>query len=318
MEKITLEELSNEWLLSREKFVKESTYSIYCTHVGNHIVPQFGNLICQDITSDGIQNRINTWLSRNEQNQLSEKTIKDIITILKSILKYGVKKMYIPNTDFDFKIPNSMIKIKRKKIVTYTLKEQKIIYDAVSQNISYKNLGILFCLYTGIRIGEVCALKWKDIDFTNNVVYISKTLQRIYIRIPENDMINKGYSKITITSPKTISVERIIPISSELINIVEMVKPEDLDTYFLTGTTKFIEPRTYRNYYKKFITSLDINVLKFHSLRHSFATRCIEAGADYKTVSELLGHTSVNITMNLYVHPSIEQKRKCIEMVSLH
>ena len=151
-------------------------------------------------------------------------------------------------------------------------------------------------LYTGIRIGEICALKWKDINFKNNTIIINKTLQRIYIKEQ-----NKNTSKIIISSPKT----------KYLLNI----KTDDND-YIIKGTIKYIETRSYRTYFNKLLNKLNIRKVNFHVLRHTFATNCIIAGIDCKTVSELLGHSSVNITLNLYVHPKIEEKMKCINIIS--
>ena len=165
-------------------------------------------------------------------------------------------------------------------------------------------------LYTGIRIGEICALKWKDINFKNNTIIINKTLQRIYIKEQ-----NKNTSKIIISSPKTKNGMREIPISKQITKYLLNIKTDDND-YIITGTIKYIEPRSYRTYFNKLLNKLNIRKVNFHVLRNTFATNCIIAGIDCKTVSELLGHSSVNITLNLYVHPKIEEKMKCINIIS--
>lgn len=166
-------------------------------------------------------------------------------------------------------------------------------------------------MYTGLRIGEICALKWNDIDFDNKILIVNKTIQRIFIKNIEN----KSHSKILITSPKSKSSNREIPLSNSIYNILKLHIPKDTNTYFITGNQKYIEPRTYRSYYDRFIKNIGIEHINFHALRHTFATRLIESGVDYKTVSELLGHSSVNITLSMYIHPHMEQKRKAVECI---
>ena len=188
--------------------------------------------------------------------------------------------------------------------------EQNKLTNYVLNNLTSRNIGILLSLYSGIRIGELCALQWKDIDFKNNKLIISKTVQRIYIKDKD-----KNISKVIITSPKTKNANREIPINKDFIEILKKIK-SDNDYYILSNNEKYIEPRTYRKYFNKALKENKIKHFNFHSLRHTFATNCITLGCDYKTVSELLGHANVNITLNLYVHPRYSQKKKCIDLVS--
>lgn len=303
MKTITFKEVCSEWLHRKEQYIRESTYSTYYSHLENHIYPSLGSTECGLLTEADLQNAVTGWAG-----ELSEKSVKDIVMILKACIKYANKCGYINLKDMDIRYPS---KKNYKKIKTYSAYEQRRIIRAVEADLNYKSLGILITLYTGIRIGELCALKWCDIDFKNNTVYITKTLQRLYFK----DDNGNGYTKITITAPKTLSSIREIPLSSVIMNIIRKLRLKSGDAYVLTGNCKFIEPRTYRNYYNKFVEELGIRCLNFHSLRHTFATVCIESGADYKTVSELLGHSTVNMTLNLYVHPSMEQKRRCVEMI---
>lgn len=167
------------------------------------------------------------------------------------------------------------------------------------------------CLTTGMRIGEICGLKWGDIDLEKGVIKVRRTIQRIYI---VNQSIR--YTKIISDTPKTKNSIRDIPISSELSKTIKSLKKLVNDNYYVvTNDEKPTEPRTYRNYYKRFMKKLGINELKFHGLRHSFATRCIESKCDYKTVSVILGHSNISTTLNLYVHPNLEQKKKCIDQM---
>lgn len=172
-------------------------------------------------------------------------------------------------------------------------------------NLNNKNIGILICLFAGIRIGEVCALKWEDINLNDGLISINKTIQRIFAKNKNN-----SYSKIIISSPKTKNTNRLIPINKNFTKILKSLK-SDNENYILTGTNKYIEPRVYRNYFNNVLNTLKIKHFNFHSLRHTFATNCISLGVDYKTVSELLVHSNVNMTLDLYVHTSLSQKQKC-------
>lgn len=172
-------------------------------------------------------------------------------------------------------------------------------------NFDFKNLGLLICLYTGIRIGEVSAIRWSDIDIDNNTLSIGRTLQRIYL---------DGKTSIIEETCKTNKSIRTVPLCRVLIKFIKPLKRiVNSDFYVISNTEKPIEPRTYRIYYKKILGKLNLRIIKFHSTRHSFATRLIESKADVKTVSSILGHSNIATTLNLYVHPNNEQKKQSIE-----
>lgn len=169
-------------------------------------------------------------------------------------------------------------------------------------------VGNYISLSTGLRIGEICALKWSDINVADGTITVSRTIERIYIIEGE-----KKHTELVINTPKTKNSCREIPMSKELLSMIKPLKKVvNEDFYVLTNDERPTEPRTYRNYYNGLMAKLDIPKLKYHGLRHSFATRCIEAGCDYKTVSVLLGHSNISTTLNLYVHPNMEQKKRCI------
>ena len=189
---------------------------------------------------------------------------------------------------------------------------QKRIMNYVQENFTFRNLGVYICLSTGIRIGEICALTWDDIDTENGIIAVRKTIQRIYII--EN---GSRHTELLLDTPKTKNSIRDIPMTKDLLKMLKPLKKIMNPNFFiLTNDAKPTEPRTYRNYYKKMMQALNIPELKFHGLRHSFATRCIESNCDYKTVSVILGHSNISTTLNLYVHPNLEQKKKCIEQMA--
>ena len=298
------------WLIEKKDYIKESTYANYSNNIFNHIIPKLGNYTLNEINHKIIQDfllELSKSGRKDNTGGLSEKTIKDITIIVKGSIKKGINECKIKHIELSFNYPKDN---KEKSIYILTKREQNKITNYVLDNINTKNIGFLISLYSGIRIGELCALQWKDIDFKNNKLMISKTIQRVYIKDKD-----KSISKVIITTPKTKNANREIPINKDFLEIIKSLKT-DKDNYILSNSDKYIEPRTYRKYFNKILKELKIKHFNFHSLRHTFATNCISLGCDYKTVSELLGHANVNITLNLYVHPRYSQKKKCIDLVS--
>ena len=297
------------WLLEKKDYIKESTYANYSNNIFNHIIPKLGNYYLNELNHKVIQDFL-LELSKNGRKDnnggLAEKTIKDITIIIKGSIKKGINEDKIKHIELTFNYPKDN---KENKLYVLTKREQNKITNYVLENINSRNIGLLISLYSGIRIGELCALRWEDVDFKKNCLTINKTIQRVYIKDKD-----KNISKVIITTPKTKNANREIPINKDFLEILKKVKT-DKKNYILTGNEKYIEPRTYRKYFNKILDELKIKHFNFHSLRHTFATNCISLGVDYKTVSELLGHANVNITLNLYVHPRYSQKKKCIDLV---
>lgn len=311
MKGILFEEWAKEWLAKKKFYVKESTYANYLITMVNHLIPTFQGKKVEDMTTRVIQEAVLYWSEKGRLNQkggLSIKTIKDMVIILKMCLKD-----YEIEFDAELKIRAIEFPITQKIYdqVTLSQDEREYLIKIINKDLRCETLGYAISLYTGIRIGELCALRWEDVDMRYRIIRINKTLQRIYLKSNEE----KGKTKVVITTPKSIKAIREIPISDALYNLLEKMKCEDKKAYLLTGSRKYIEPRLYGRHYKKFLQDYHMEEIKFHGLRHTFATGCIEAGADYKVVSELLGHASVNLTLNLYVHPRMEDKRRCVELI---
>lgn len=298
----TFEEIVVLWQADKKQYVKRSTYSAYSLLIHNHLIPAFSSM--DDISETIIQNFVFTKLEQG----LGQKSIKDILIVLKMILRFAVKRGYMDHREIDIKFPTER---ERQEVEVLSRSNQKLIMEYIQKNFSFMNLGIYICLCAGLRIGEVCALVWDDIDIENGVIKIFKTIQRIYVLDGE-----KKHTEIIIDSPKSKNSIREIPIAKDLQKMVKPFKKiVNGSFYILTNSSKPTEPRTYRNYYKSLMNQLNMPKLKFHGLRHSFATRCIESHCDYKTVSVLLGHSNISTTLNLYVHPNMEQKKKCVEQM---
>ena len=298
---MNFKDISTLWKEEKRKFVKLSTISAYAVILENHLLPTFGNKVIV-ITEQEVQQFVLLKLDAG----LSQKTVKDFLIVLKMIYRYGVKINEFQHCDWDIKYPNVQ---ESKALEVLNITNHKKLMAFVSENFTFRNLGILMCLQTGMRIGEVCALQWGDIDLQKGVVSISKTIERIYIIDSE-----VKHTELIISSPKTQNSHRDIPLSKTLLQMLRPLKRIVNDKFFIiTNEEKPTEPRTFRNYYKTVLRTLNIPPLKFHGLRHSFATRCIESNCDYKTVSVILGHSDISTTLNLYVHPNDEQKKKCID-----
>ena len=295
------------WLKNEHNYIKESTYFLYLTIIENHLKTYFKRRRMNTISNKDFQSFVLDKLNFGRldgKGGLSKKTVKDMTVVLKSVLTFAMKHKIIDKTEFEFKIPR---KKKTRKVEVFNFEERKKICKYVKNNLCDQTLGILICICTGLRIGEICALKWEDVNLRTEVINVNHTIQRIYINTARK-------SKIIISSPKTESSRRKIPIAAELVPLLQQFKSNS-NFYVISGKKKYIEPRTYRKFFKKMLNILKISKLKFHSLRHTFATQAIENGIDYKTVSEILGHASVGITLNLYVHPDLEHKKECLNKI---
>ena len=295
------------WLKNEHNYIKESTYFLYLTIIENHLKTYFKRRRMNTISNKDFQSFVLDKLNFGRldgKGGLSKKTVKDMTVVLKSVLTFAMKHKIIDKTEFEFKIPR---KEKTRKVEVFNFEERKKICKYIKNNLCDQTLGILICICTGLRIGEICALKWEDVNLRTEVISVNHTIQRIYINTARK-------SKIIISSPKTESSRRTIPIAAELMPLLQQFKSNS-NFYVISGKKKYIEPRTYRKFFKKMLNILKISKLKFHSLRHTFATQAIENGIDYKTVSEILGHASVGITLNLYVHPDLEHKKECLSKI---
>lgn len=286
------------WLRSIQIRCKKTTVSNYEYTVFGRIVPKFSKINRKYITSEFINEYTAELL---EDEKLLPKTVKDILVLLQQILVYSGININI-----------SMPKVPKNEIQILTKQDQTILEEYLINHMTLTELGIYLCLYTGLRIGELCALKWDNIDLKNRSIKIKHTITRI--KNPDRTSTEK--TVIIIDEPKSISSIREIPIPDFIIPLLIKFKENaNSNCFLLTGTEKYVETRTYFNRYKKILDTIKLQQYNFHALRHTFATRCVENGCDPKTLSEILGHSSVKITLERYVHPTYENKVKMMNQL---
>ncbi len=297
-----------EWLYKKKISVKESTYIRYRNIVNNHISPVIGKYPINKISTELIEQFVHQKLTCGKLDNsggMSPKMVNDMLVIIKESFRYA------QNCNVPVICNFSEINIKksyREMRVLSSLEEKKLI-SILLQDIDLYKLGVYICLYTGIRIGELCALQWKDISFADNTLKIVQTMQRIQC---ENEY-SAQKTHIIITEPKSCSAIRIIPLPEFLIDKLYPFASAP-NAFVLSGECKkYVEPRTMQNKFKAYLAEGGIEDANFHSLRHTFATRCVEIGFDVKTLSEILGHSNVKVTLDRYVHSSLELKRSNME-----
>lgn len=287
---ITISQIAIEWLKVNQNSFKRSTYQTYECLIGKYIV----HSILDNIHIEKVN--LSQYVLFSEQllnNGLAPKTVNDIILILNALLKYASKYFNIEVVAAPY------VKDIKKEMRVLSVTEQNLFEKYLNKDMDNFKFAALIALYTGIRIGELCALQWKDVD--NGTIKIDKTLHRLK---DEN-----GKSAIFIDSPKTFHSIRTIPIPLFLNNIIES-KRSDPENYVIANEfVKIVEPRLMQIKFKKMTEECNLKNVTFHTLRHTFATRCVECGFDIKSLSEILGHADVKITLNKYVHSSMELKQ---------
>jgi len=301
----TIKNYSEEWLQINKSRIKKSTYTKYCCILDKHINPEIGSYKPSDITNLVIESFTTKLLIEKD---LSSKTVKDILVILKSILSYAFKQVSISINSIEIIYP----KPQYKEMRVLNTKEQETLLLYLTNNMDACKFGIIVAMFTGLRLGEICALQWKDIVRDEGAIYVRKTMQRL----KKSSTSDSQKTFISIDSPKSFSSVRIIPLNDELSKLCEKMRCSDKECYILTGNKTYMEPRLLQYRLKKYCCECNLADIHFHTLRHTFATRCTEAGVDIKSLSEILGHSSTSITLDRYVHSSLELKRKNMNKLS--
>lgn len=273
-----------DWLKIKQKSVKRSTYEKYYSVINRYLIPALGTYRIRDL-DPGV---LDHFLQGLEET-LAAKSLKDVVLILRAVLRHGgYMGMVCPD----------LPKVVREEQRVLTREEQRRISRFLLDSGSRQDLGILLALMTGMRIGELCALRWDQVSFRDRMIRICSTIQRVHLA--------EGGTEVIISSPKSESSCRVIPMTDPVAEVCQRMHPGA--GFVLTGTEKYTEPRSMQYRLTRVTRECGLEGVHFHTLRHSFATRCVEVGFEIKTLSEILGHSTTGITLDRYVHASMELK----------
>ena len=301
-------EILYSWLEVNRLRYKGSTERKYRYLIETHIIPKLGNVEISSLSAIKINSFLEEKMKEgriDKNGGLSASYVRSIMLIINSAMKYAVnEELCLP-----LKTPIYKPVSASKKMKILKLSEQKELENYLFNHINNTNIGILLSLYAGLRIGEVCALSWCDVDLTENIIHVRSTVTR-------ENADNSTYSRLCISSPKTCASIRDIPISASIKPLLVTLRENSPSPYVISSKATFLSPRTYEYRYHRILENCGLPNINYHALRHTFATRCIEAGVDVKSLSEILGHANVSITLNTYVHSSMEFKASQIEKLS--
>lgn len=285
-----------DWLRQIAVIRKYSTYIKYEKLYNCHIKNMFYGVPIERITGHYVREMLSL-------SDSSDSTKQAILVVINQTLQYA-EEHYGCSVVL---IKNRFTK-KKKPIAILNRTEQVRLIRFLHKNMNISKAGIVICLSTGLRLGEICALKWKDIDMEQMLIHVNRTVQRIEIK--------NGVTKTALleTAPKSAFSLREIPISKALVSMLAAFQKRGQE--YVLCADRPMEPRTYQNHFKAYLREIDGGNHNFHILRHTFATNCIDNGMDVKSLSEILGHSDVQITLNHYVHPTMDTKRKYINALS--
>ena len=288
-----LGEVSARWRCELMGRVKPSTLTRYETILERHLLPELGGTPLDALTERQI-----AQLIQHSADELAPKTVQDILSVLRSLLRYA-KRTGLCSRE----LPAWLTPRRQRQEMRVLSRSEQQALEAVLPLDDLRGAGILLCLYTGLRLGEACGLTWGDVDLAEGTLAVRRTVQRL----PQKGSAAK--TALFTGPPKTASSYRKIPLPPFLIDVLRPLRREN-SVCVLTGTDKPMQPRTYQYVFKRYLARAGVADANFHALRHTFATRCVESGFDPKSLSEILGHASVEITMNRYVHASLDWKRQ--------
>jgi integrase len=289
----------DEWMRCNHVRLKQSTCVKYRTIIERHIKPSFGGMRISEISTETMGKFGAELLS---VSGLSPKTATDILVLARSILEYGARQYPGATSVVEVQYPKRI----PKEMRVLTRSEQEILTNYLLANLNPCKFGVLLALWTGIRIGELCALRWNQISIEGQTIKISTTMQRLHNSAPQAS----ARTSIVLDVPKTVSSIRVIPIGNQTTVLCRAIDQGNQNAYVLTGTEMYMEPRLLQYHFQRYVCDCGLKDVTFHTLRHTFATRCVEVGFEIKSLSEILGHANTAITLNRYVHCSLELKRE--------
>ncbi len=293
-----------EWLRLERGRVKDSTYVKYNAILTKHIIPKLGGCAPSGISTPLVERFKRGLLDEG----LSAKTVRDILAVLQSVLRHMTKQCPGPFTAAEVSYPREL----QKEARVLSIEEQRRFATYLRADMDECKFGILLALSTGLRIGELCALRWRDVSLQDRTIRVVATMQRLQ----DLDGSGGGKTKVVIGSPKTDSSARTIPLMDSAVDLCAQFDPHCPAAFLLTGTERYMEPRQVQKRLAKYTAACGIEGVHFHSIRHTFATRCVEVGFEIKTLSEILGHANTSITLNRYVHSSMDLKRTNMEKLA--
>ena len=306
----TINEEYEHWFKNKEYMVRDSTLAAYDLIYWNHIRnDDIANMEITSIRSRQLQDMI----GRLHSTGLGTKSIKDTITLVRMIMGWVLEglDLYLPNLKLQYPRDEGA----EKELETYSPEELRRLAGYILEHPSYEGIAILITMMTGLRIGEVCGLKWRNVDLKEKTITVDCTIGRVYIphasRRPgeKNTYVREGRTK-------TRNSNRCIPITAQLAKYLGKVRGILPDNYYIaTGSEAHTEPRTFRNYFYNLCDKVGVRRIRFHGLRHSFATNMIRGGADIASVSRILGHSNIAMTLNIYTHASMDSKREAIKII---
>ena len=296
---LTLAQAAGRFLADREKQLKESTRARYAYLLRHYILPGLGESPVGQLTANGISD----FLGGLQRGGLSGKSARDVGVLLKSVLKYSTRRLECSCPGLEAELPV----YRRKQVSVFSADEVQRLARWVLSAPDGTGVAVLLALNTGLRLGELCALQFGDIDLKSGVVRVSKTVQRIP---------GEGGTRLAVQPPKSDSSRRAVPLPGDMAALLgQLPRPDSAQRFFLTGTDTPMEPRTMQYRYRALLKAAGITYRNFHALRHTYASRCIERGVDVKSLSEMLGHADVGTTLQFYVHSSMEHKLRVIQNI---
>lgn len=295
---------AQEWLAAVKSAQKPSTYEKYNFIYHSYLEKAFRDMPLLQITENFAHDSLASC------GAASESLLKSIYGVLNGILRYAACQYHMALSE----VKRPSVKANRKEVGTFTKSEQAKLLSVLCSDTDRFRLGVLLCLFTGLRLGELCALKWSDIDFANKTITVRRTVQRLYVETAAKK------TALVETAPKSRNSKRKLPLQDTIVTLLNDFRNAK---EYVFGGDKPLDPKTMQNHYKKILKEAGIAYKNFHTLRHTYATNCIEGGTDVKSLSEMLGHSNVKITLNYYVHPSMDTKRMyadslCAFYIRLH
>ncbi len=300
---VLFRDMAENWLKMKKACVKDSTYACYFTMLQLYILPALGTCCLHDIDSGKIEEFLIDLKGRGrlrDGGPLSDKTVLECKTLLKQILRRAKAQNLISEMPDCPPVP-----VRQPAVSVFTKSEQAKIEQILLREDTPFTLGVFLSLYGGLRIGEVCGIMWDDFDWINQAVRVRRTVSRIV----QTDPAKPGKTRIILSTPKTTGSVRTVPLPSPVFLYFAKRRAPD-GTFLVTGTEKFMEPRVARQRFLRLLRRAGVPPRSFHSLRHTYATRCVEQGVDIKSLSENLGHSNVQITLQRYVHPSFDIRKE--------